>query len=220
MSIQQAAQAAVATFPNVNVSTDAGTLRLPVVMVARAGVESSWNPSATGDWNGERYTLSNGQTGTIADSPYACYMNGTYGWHYYQSLGLWQINMPSHAAYLRSVTGSASPCVWAKWLLNPTNNAKAARYLLGNPISFSPWASEYDSWHRYIGQAQTAVNAVLASGSTLATTTTKKTGTSSTVSTFIGKAAPYALWGLLGLAGVAGGAVLLDEAGAFQRWRR
>lgn len=71
----------------------------------------------------------------------------------------------------------------------------------------------------YYGELSAVPTAYLThTGST--TTTTKKAGTASTVSTFITQAAPYAVWGVLGLAGVAAGAIALDEAGVFDRWRR
>ena len=49
MSIEQAAQAAVSVFPNTSVTTPYGTYSLRVVMVAIAGAESGWDPTANGD---------------------------------------------------------------------------------------------------------------------------------------------------------------------------
>lgn len=44
----------------------------------------------------------------------------------FTSIGLWQINMPSHRDILAELTGSTDPNIWAAWLSDPNNNARLA----------------------------------------------------------------------------------------------
>jgi hypothetical protein len=143
VSLQDAAQAAVATFPDVPIRTPAGTFPLPVVMVAIAGAESGWDDAAQGD-----------------------YGLGGPSCHGYTSWGLWQIHNV-HAAYLEQVTGSSDPCVWAAWLYDPYHNAQAALVLLDDDpqAGLSNWTTwNNGTYLQYLGQAQQAVAAVAAQG--------------------------------------------------------
>lgn len=135
MSIQDAARAALKYFSaDEKVATPDGTFPLPTVMVAIAGGESGWQNDARGDYG-------------LWDRP-RC--NG------YTSFGLWQINT-IHSSWLRNATGSADPCVWAQWLYNPENNARAARALYDG-AGFKPWTVwNTGAYRRYLGQAQAAV---------------------------------------------------------------
>ena len=151
MSIQQAAQAAVAVFPaDIAVATPAGVYPLPVVMVAISGAETggTWDPQAAGDCG-----LGGPSCGT-------CLFGGTGA----TSWGLWQIHNV-HSAYLTQQTGSSNPCVWAQWLFNPRHNAEAAWALwTGNVSTF---LRNWTTWNTqryltYLPQAVQAVQAVTA----------------------------------------------------------
>ena len=96
----------------------------------------------------------------------------------------------------------------------------------GNANEFFAGAySQGEMWvwngHSYTLAEIQSVYATLPSVPTayLSTTSTTPKKAATTGTTFIGAAAPYALWGVLGLGGIAAGAVLLDEAGVFRRWR-
>lgn len=137
MSIQDAAAAAVKYFPWVPVATPDGAYPLPVVMVAIAGGESGWRNNAQGDCNYYDAPRCNGCT----------------------SFGLWQIRTV-HGDYLRRQTGSNDPCVWANWLFNPDNNARAAKALYDG-AGLTPWTVWNKGTYRaYLGHAQAAVAAV------------------------------------------------------------
>ena len=138
MSIAQCAAAAALVFPNVAVSTTAGSLPLPVVMVAIGGAESTWNPAAAGDAGLDaQYGLCSG----------------------YSSWGWLQIHNV-HAAYLEGVTGSTDPCAWATWLYDPVHCAQAALAVYQGQ-GLGAWSSYTDGgWQANIGAAQQAVAAV------------------------------------------------------------
>lgn len=145
MSLSACAAAAVATFPAATVSTTAGSLPLPVVMVAIAGAESGWHARAQGD------PLSIYRDGGASEAAYSC--GG------YTSEGLWQVNMPAHYPYLASATGSTSPCYWAQWLWSPQNNAKAALAVYQSQ-GLGAWTTYQDGrWQSHIDAAQAAVTA-------------------------------------------------------------
>ncbi len=153
MSIQQAAQAAVSVFPNTSVTTPYGTYSLRVVMVAIAGAESGWDPTANGD------------CGLGGPSCGSCAGSGGQA----TSWGLWQIHNV-HSAYLTQASGSSSPCGWQRWLFNPLNNAKAAWALYGGNLStflqnWTTWGCPYTGcpppgygpYHNYLRSALSAV---------------------------------------------------------------
>lgn len=77
------------------------------VMVALAGAESGFRPDARGD----RFY-----------GPISC--------QGYESGGLWQVHMGSHAELLVSMGAPADPCGMLEWLLHPANNARAAARIL------------------------------------------------------------------------------------------
>lgn len=160
-SIQQAAQAAVAVFPTTAVSTPHGTYPLRVVMVAIAGRESGWNPSAAGD---------------CGDSGPAC-GSCTYGGSGATSWGLWQIHNV-HSAYLTRQTHSTNPCTWKQWLTDPLNNAQAARSLYHGNLS--TFLGNWSSWTQqqyvpYLGQAALAVRSAETRTTSTTTPSIKKT---------------------------------------------
>lgn len=118
MSILDAAAAALAQWRGRTV----GGVDLPTVMTAIAGAESDWRNDVAGDRLGHLINCN--------------------GW---ESWGLWQIHMPSHAAMLRRFTGADDPCRWAQWLSEPANAARAADGVIGStagdlPLSaLVPW---------------------------------------------------------------------------------
>ena len=90
------------------------------------------------------------------------------------SIGAWQINMPAHAGYLQSVTGSTDPCTWANWLLNLHNNAVAAVHVFHAAGStFHPWTTFNDGCYR--GKIDIAREAVTQASSHPATPITPAT---------------------------------------------
>ena len=143
MSLASCALAAVAMFPAVSVQTTAGVLPLRVVMVAIAGAESSWADNAAGD------PLSIYSDGGMSEAAHSC--GGR------TSFGLWQINLPAHYPYLRSATGSTSPCSWASWLFVPANCARAALAVYQSQ-GLGAWTTYQDGrWRANIAAAQQAV---------------------------------------------------------------
>lgn len=143
MSIREAARAAIAHFPWVNVPTHAGTYSLPVVMVAIAGAESGYDNRARGDVGIEP------QFGTCDG---------------YTSWGLWQIHN-SHRDSLIRLTGSQDPCAWAEWLYDPDHNARMARAIY-DAQGFDAWATTWynQRYVRFLPAARAAIDA-LVSGS-------------------------------------------------------
>lgn len=138
MSIEQAAEAAVAVWD----SRQINGMDLAALMVAIAGRESGWNPSADGD--------------SIYTYPQ---LSGLPNCHGYTSFGLWQINS-SHSAYLKQATGSSDPCVWAQWLHDPLNNARAADVILRYQ-GLSAWTTYVTGAYRaFLDQASRAVQSV------------------------------------------------------------
>lgn len=142
-----AAKAALQAFPAIAIATPVGTLPLPVVMVAIAGVESDWVPTADGDCG---YPGPACGTCTLTGQP-----NAT-------SWGLWQIHNV-HAALLTRLTGSSDPCTWRSWLHVPAHNAQAA-YAVYQEQGLGAWTS-YGSgaWQQQVAVARQAV--ILAGGS-------------------------------------------------------
>ena len=134
MSLAEAVAAAQGAFPWVTVGTSAGSLPLPVVMVAIAGAESGWDPTARGDYGRDPgYGLCDG----------------------YSSWGLWQIHNV-HAAYLTQVSGTSSPCGWAAWLFNPAHNAQAAASVWRSQ-GLTAWTSYTNgAWRQYLPAAEAA----------------------------------------------------------------
>jgi hypothetical protein len=192
VSIQDAAQAAVTTFPEALVQTPDGTFPLPVVMVAIAGAESGWDDSAQGD-----YGLGGPSCGG------------------YTSWGLWQVHNV-HAAYLTQQTGSSDPCVWARWLYDPANNAAAAWALLSGdvPGGLSNWTTwNTGAYRAYLGQAAAAVAAVGGEGAQGGGGGGSASGPESSGPGVLGSAAPVVLVGLFAV-----GLVLLGVAD-LEGWR-
>jgi hypothetical protein len=146
VSIAQAAGAAVATFPDVPVSTPYGVYPLPVVMVAIAGAETggTFAVNAAGD--------------PATDYPGVPSCSG------WTSFGLWQVHLV-HGALLQQLTGSADPCVWASWLAVPANCAQAALQVMGPEHALTPWTTwnegTYSGW---LPDAEAAVRAALGAG--------------------------------------------------------
>lgn len=140
MSFQDAVNAA-SVFPDIQITTPKGKYSLPVVMVAIAGHESSFNTDSKGDY---------GYSGPNCD--------GSTSW------GLWQIHN-SHSQYLTKATGSSNPCDWEKWCFNPTNNAKAALAIIQGASSAQNGVENawYNTWHsgaylQYLDKAQAAMS--------------------------------------------------------------
>jgi hypothetical protein len=126
MSLAQAAQAAVQVFPPA----------IQVTMVAIAGAESGWDPTAAGD--------------PCAANPGVPCCDG------FTSFGLWQIHTV-HADLLRQLTGSADPCAWRAWLSDPVHNAVAA-YAVYRRQGFGAWTVyQTGAYTRYLSAAQAAV---------------------------------------------------------------
>ena len=146
--IDVCATVAIQTFPDVLISTSAGVLRYPVVMVAIAGSETggTWDASAAGD------------CGLGGLSCGDCMFGGTAA----TSWGLWQIHNV-HATYLQQQTGSADPCVWASWCYQPLNCAQAALALVGTAPTAQAladtWTTFADgSWAAHVPDAGVAVD--------------------------------------------------------------
>lgn len=184
MSLAQAVAAAQGAFPAVTVSTPAGPYPLPVVMVAIAGAESSWNPQALGDYG---------------DGGPTCPAIGTA-----TSFGLWQIHNV-HAAYIAQQAGSSDPCVWIPWLFTPAHNAAVAASLVRSP-GLSAWTTyRTGAWQRYLGAAQAAFSPAGAPSSSSAPVSSGGTG--------VAAAAPapsWLWWAFIGLAVLTWGDVGLD----------
>lgn len=134
MSLQSVAEAALEVFPPDPVSTPAGTLSLPVVMVAIAGAESTFG---TYNW---------GPAGAVACQGHAY-------------IGPWQISLQAHADWLRQQIGSQDPCAWAQWLLDPVHNAQAALaiYRAQGLRAWQTWTN--GAWLKYLPQADQAIGA-------------------------------------------------------------
>jgi hypothetical protein len=144
MSAAQAAQAALAAFPDIPVTTSAGTYPLPVVMVAIAGAESGWNPDALGDYG-------------LGGPTCPTYGSAT-------SFGLWQIHNV-HAAYIAAQAGSADPCVWIPWLFDPAHNAAVAASIYRSQ-GLAAWTTYTNGQYQaFLTAAQQAVAQAQAAGS-------------------------------------------------------
>lgn len=177
MSLADAVTAASA-FPWVTVGTSAGSLPLPVVMVAIAGAESHWDPTAQGDYG----------------------LDPGYGLcHGYSSWGLWQIHNV-HAGYLTQVSGTGSPCGWAAWLFNPGNNAQAAASVYRSQ-GLSAWTTYTNgAWLRYLPAATAAFGQ--SGGGAVPTTAPARTATPVASVPGIIPAGPGPSLGLLAIIGL------------------
>lgn len=120
------AAAAREVFPWQDVPTTVGTLPLPVVMTMIAYAESGF-----GRW----------KAGPIDRSYRGDGSCGGYGYG-----GVWQIGLAAHAAWLKQQTGSASPCVWLRWLYDDYHAAVAA-YQVYRSQGFPAW-DVYRDVHR------------------------------------------------------------------------
>ncbi len=183
---QLIALAALKTFPNIDVNTKYGRMYVPTLMTAIGGAESSFNPFANGD--------------LAVDYPDLPQCGG------YTSFGTWQIHT-IHYQFLISATGSHDPCVWAKWLYNIDNNARAAASILGSNLDFAAWSSYNDGGLlNYVGDAQAVVADIVEYSTTRTSTSSSSVATSS--SSVIPVAAGVAV-GAIGLglviAGLRGG---------------
>lgn len=188
MSIQQAAQAALATFPQTPVRTPRGTFALPVVMLSIGGAENGFG-NDPGD------PLSIYRDGGASERAYSC--GGK------TSFGTWQVNLPAHSAMVAILSGipASNPCGQAAWLANYQNCAKAALavYRSQGLGAWTTWNT--GAYLAYLPQAQTALGALIGSVST------------AQASTFVQTGAPYALAALLGGVAVVGGVLALERVG-------
>lgn len=153
MAIADAAAAAKAIFPPTPIQTPDGTYSLVAIMVAIAGAESAWDPRAAGD-PGLRGPSCDG----VADG--RAIVAAT-------SWGLWQVHNV-HADFLRAATGADDACVWAEWLYDPVNNARAALHVLGAAPQrglenwstwggrWAQWAAGHGPYRRYLAEAVAA----------------------------------------------------------------
>jgi len=132
----EVARVALKYFPEIPISTPQGSYTLPVVMVAIAKGESSFNERASGDCKPQYQPQCNGCS----------------------SFGLWQIHVPAHYPYLQLQTRSSNPCVWRNWLFNPDNNAKAARHVYDSQGlgAWTVWKT--DEYLDYLVIAKSAVD--------------------------------------------------------------
>lgn len=151
--IAVAAAAASAAFPDVSVVTPYGTYPLPVVMTAIAGAETggTFAANAAGD------PLSIYADGGASEAAYSC--GGL------TSFGLWQINLPSHAGALATLSGvvASNPCGQAAWLYTPANCAAAALAVYQSQ-GLGAWTTFNEG--TYSGWLQPAQQAVAAQGAT------------------------------------------------------
>lgn len=175
MSLAEAVVAAQSAFPWVTVQTTAGSLPLPVVMVAIAGAESSWDPTAVGDYG-------------LGGPTCPRYGSGT-------SFGLWQIHNV-HAAYIAQQAGSSDPCVWIPWLFNPANNAAVAASVYRSQ-GFGAWTTYNNgAWQSRLPLALAAFGAEGASP-----TTPPHGATTSPIGGLVAAGPPsFIVWALVGLA--------------------
>ena len=211
MSIQQCAAAVVQVIPaSVMVQTSVGLVSLREVFLAIGGVESRWVTTAAGDSVAELHAFAAAHPGVrVGYPPSWATCNG------YSSWGWLQINW-IHYAYLASVPGSTSPCVWASWLFDPVHCAQAA-YALYQGAGLAPWAPDMAGpWLQYLPQAQAAVAAARRSstGGTPAPPTSPPTTVAQTApvaATPIPATGAALLIGAFGLALVALGAVELED---------
>lgn len=114
------------------------TTEWKVRMVAIAGCESGYDRTALGDAR-EDYPAGS----PLRTTPYfvrATYRSRAADW---TSVGLWQVNMHYHSGRLRTWTGSDNPQIWAYWLMNPDNAARAADAIYG--------LQGYAAWTCYTG---------------------------------------------------------------------
>jgi hypothetical protein len=113
-----------------------------VVAVAIAGAESSWRLTARAD-----------QCGGAA-GPCSLSCDGYCSW------GPWQINICAHADLMRALTGSSSPCTWAKWLQDYDRGARAAYRISAGGTSWSAWTTyRTGAYEAYLSSARAAVAA-------------------------------------------------------------
>lgn len=134
MAIADVAAAAKAVFP----------ASIQLVMVAIAGPESAGTFSSTiqGDKIGSTYTLANGQTGTIPNSPYNC--GG------YTSFGPWQVNLPANHALIQKLMRVSNPCQQADWITGSYVNSAQAALAVYRRQGFGAWTTykegTYTAW--------------------------------------------------------------------------
>lgn len=179
MSLAQAVSAARAVFPNVPVATPAGTLPLPVVMVAIAGAESGWDPTALGDYG---------------DGGPTCPIYGSA-----TSFGLWQIHNV-HAATIAARAGTSDPCQWIPWLFNPLNNAALA-YSVYSTQGFGAWTTyTTGAWLGYLPAALAAMGGSGSAGHPSASTHTPPPASRFPAPATAGAVPEWALWAFLALA--------------------
>lgn len=143
MTPEEVARLALRYFPDTLVQTPRGAVSLPAVMVAIAGAESAgWNEAARGD-----------PVGRVQPQRYPpC--EGYYSW------GLWQINIGANLPTVAALGAPNDPCGAARWLLNPENNARAARAIYDRQGlgAWSAWRN--GSYLRYLDRSVAAVRAV------------------------------------------------------------
>lgn len=137
MSIDSVATAAVYTFPNIDYWTPLGYVKLPVVMVAISGAESTFGTDDAGPRNPNGYN---------------CDGHGYWG--------AWQVSLRAHAGWLQRHVGSDSPCDWADWLLDDMHCARAALHIMGSGYDLTAWQTfTQHTYLKFIRQASEAVDA-------------------------------------------------------------
>ena len=68
------------------------------------------------------------------------------------AVGLWQIDLPAHGAYIAQHYGVSGYAAQLAWLKVPINNAHIAKYLV-DAVGFAPWTG--DGYPNYLGVAGT-----------------------------------------------------------------
>ncbi len=116
-----------------------------IVMVAVAGAESGYQPEARGD----HYS-------NFPPAEQPVYLQ--YSWEGYTSFGPWQVNTRWHWPELEIWTGSTDPAVWAAWLFDVLNNARAA-FAIWESQGFSAWSTfNLGSYRAHLEEAREAVD--------------------------------------------------------------
>lgn len=114
-------------------------------MLAIAGAESNFEPTAAGD----HISIFNRAQQT-AYAPFACD-----GW---LSHGYWQIFLGVHTPLIRQMSGLHDPCALANWLHDGNNNARAAAAIRAERGSEAPWSTFQQGLHLpFLPTAQAAL---------------------------------------------------------------
>lgn len=135
MSIEDATNAAIDWFPSADRLT----------MIAIAGAESNWNPTAEGD-----------RLDSFSPEAQARYAPFAFGG--YLSFGYWQIFLGVHTDLVRLQSGLKTPGELATWLMNGSNNARVAATILASQGK-EAWSTYNDA--QYLSR-ETEASAALA----------------------------------------------------------